>query len=711
MFQEPDYRENLSLMLSEVLHDIGVNERIVMRRRRGVMLRETMSNIRCRLTDQNGTNFYLGSQSEGTTTIGLHSDIDILAFIRDYNIIQDWSEWEHGKLNYLMIQDENTTPGYCFLQLLRDDAPLSATVFPDEHHITDRRGRILYKNTVKNEFLEGADQQHGPSIVEQGKSGLCDRDKVIAYPCKSWPQSASGWLDRQGIGRWPTQEMRRYGASTGCFVVPTGSKVSIYPELEWRISTSFTERFLMLNLNIPQIRCYVLLKMILKSFLNPHEINISSFMCKTVLLQCIENTESGIWKDNNLFTCLTYCLLELHSSVQNECCSHFIIPENNVMAGQFTAETKHDLSKSICKLIQNDRQQLLSIDIDHLGHRLQVKLNRIPHGVYYLVPSSLEIYENVLMSGNINIANGISAQHEYVINHLHNKNIRTMKQYVGKLMTFSDNGNRLEHAAFMFLGPLLFTTYGSILASSSIAENNQVSPQALVWLSAGLNSDISSSRLKLASVFYSTGDMEKAELILRHTEQQYYSYPVLPFCSCHNQPPGAVTSEFKRVCNEQSEDYIKHITAFCVRFIQGEINCVPHELQYEMFRSTQHDMIHRHEYKDFWMNWAVVDSLPFLYFLQYKIYRHLERHQNKQLALCKLFRTIATDKNLRHRETAFNILGQCMEQENRPQQAFKCYMLSLQQRARNNAANFHICKLFSGFMITGEANKNDQKKV
>ncbi|XP_060586140.1 uncharacterized protein LOC132741892 [Ruditapes philippinarum] len=360
MFQEPDYRENLSLMLSEVLHDIGVNERIVMTRRREYMLTEIISNIFNRLTDLNMTNYYLGSQSEATTTIGLHSDIDLLGCMHDYNIIQDWSEWEHGKINYLMIQDENTTPGYCYLQLLRHDEPLPVTVIPDAYCISDRRGRILYKNIVINDLLEGDEQHHGPSMAEQGQPGFYDRDKVIAFPLKSWPQSASGWFDRTGIGRWPTQEMRRYAASTGCFVVPTGSRVSAYPELEWRISTSLTERFLMCNLNITQIRCYVLLKMILKSFLNPQNgINISSFMCKTVLFHCIENTESGIWKDNNLFTCLTYCLLELHSCVQNDCCSHFIITENNLMAGQFTAETKYELLKNICDFIQNDSQWLL----------------------------------------------------------------------------------------------------------------------------------------------------------------------------------------------------------------------------------------------------------------------------------------------------------------------------------------------------------------
>ncbi|XP_060564178.1 uncharacterized protein LOC132723473 [Ruditapes philippinarum] len=699
MFQEHDYRENLSLMLSEVLDDIGVNERIVMRRRRHSMLMETMDNITNRLTDTNMTVYYLGSQSEGTTTIGLLSDFDILVCSHDYNIIQDWSEWEHGKRNYLMIQDENTTPGYCFLQLLRHDVPLPATVIPDEHHITDRSGKILLKNTIFNGAIQGA-VDHGPSLAKQGRPGLSDTDIVPSLPCKSLHQSASDWLDRQGIGRWPTQDMRRYAASTGCFVVATGSKVSVYPDLEWRISTSLAERCLMFNLNITQIRCYVLLKMILKSFLNPQdEINISSFMCKTVLLHCIENTESSIWTENNLFICLTYCLLELHSCVQNDRCSHFIIRENNLMAGQFTAEKKNELLKKISDFLQNDRQKLLTIDIDDLGHRLQVKLNMVPNGAYYY-QSSIELNEHFMTSEYLNKAYLTSVNHKLVLKHLQNKNIRTMKHCIGKLITFNINGNRLEQAAFKFLSPCVYTTYGSILASSSISENNQVSPEALVWLSAGLNSDISSSRLKLASVLYSTEYMEEAELILRHTEQQYYSNPVIPTCNCWHTPPSAPTAEYRRVCGEQSEDCIKHITAFCVKFIKEEINCVPHELQYEMFRSTQDDMIHRHQHADKWMDWAVVDSLPYLYFLQYKIYRHLQRHQDQQQALGKLIRTIATDRNLGHRETALNILGQCMEQKNRPQHALKCYQLSLQQRARNNVANFHIGKLLYRMLVS-----------
>ncbi|XP_060595011.1 uncharacterized protein LOC132749302 [Ruditapes philippinarum] len=691
MFQAPHNREQLSLMLSDVLDDLGVNERIVKKRRKLMEMEESMSSIAWVSTGRNGTFYILGSQTEGTTTMGLNSDIDYVACYNYVNVIQDLSEWELGKENYLMIQDENTTPGYCFIQLLSSD-PFPATEIPDDHQKSERRG-ILCKNTIKNSLMHFGTKQHGPAVTKQGHHNVRDVDTVFAYPCKSWPQSASAWLERQGTG-WPTNEMRKCAAKTRCFVVPVESKISVYPELEWRISTSLAEKYLMFNFNITQIRCYVVLKMILKSFLNPKgEINISSFMIKTVLFHCIENTEPSIWVDNNLWTCIICCLQELHSCVQNEHCSHFIISENNLMAGQFTSETNHELSGNISDFIQNDRHFLLRIDTDDLGYRLKIKLNMGQEKVYSSL-TSLGLPALLY----INFAFAISRNLYIFFRRLHHTNIENMLQVVNELvslMTNIDTGERhnILHTEVNFLAPFIFTTYGSALASSSFGKKTEILPEALDWLRDGLSSDVSSGRLKLASVFYSKGEMEKADEILRQTEQEYHSHYVVPICSCVSGSPETVSEDIARVCNEHNEDCIQNITAFCVQFIQQEINCVPHELQYEMFRSTQDDMIHRDPEYDVWMDWATVDSLPFLYLLQYKIYSHLQRQQEKQQALNNLIRTTFTEKTLKHRETALNILGQCMEQENRPNDAFYCYIYSLKERTRNNAAKIHICRL------------------
>jgi hypothetical protein len=495
MFQSPEYCKTLSLKLSEVLEDVGVNEKMVMKRRKILMLKESLATITRRSLGEKETIYYLGSQSEGTTTKGLRSDLDTVIVDYDYNVIQDWAEWEQSKINLLMIQDENVTPGYCFLQLLRSDEPLFETNIPDEHYIRDSNGRILLRNTIVTRYIEENIERQGPSNAISGENGYCDRDIVFAYPCNSWPQSVSQSLERPDIMRWLSSESIRYAASNDCLVVGTSSKIATYSELEWRISTSLQERCLMFNLNITQLQCYVLMKIILKTFLNAQNVSaLSSFMCKTVLLHCIENTEQNIWKRGNLFTCLSYCLIELRSYVQNENCPHFIISDNNLMAGQFTAEEKRDVLQKLCDIIQIDGRCLLRINIDDISERLQVKLTTTFH-IAYNIPTSRWIREECSSILVICLMKGISLSILVLINILSNDYIRNVKQIVSKLTYYSLHGNRLEQIVSRLLAPFVCSTLGLIMASLRIGQNNPVTHEALQWLTLGLNSDVTSGRL------------------------------------------------------------------------------------------------------------------------------------------------------------------------------------------------------------------------
>ncbi|XP_053385318.1 uncharacterized protein LOC128550388 [Mercenaria mercenaria] len=325
MFHMSNYVNNVSLTLSEVLKDIGVDEKTVLRRRRGLLLGESTARTVFQLQQRNADMYFFGSQSEGTTTPGLFSDSDRLFSLNNSNVIQDWREWEPAKNNYMMIQDETVAPGYCRLQLLRHDVPLPYNCVPNEHYFRDRE-RVLFKNTCIHAIARQGQVRHGPAHSQEGQPGWVDLDRVAGFPCISWPKQARHWLDRQGIGHWPSDNMKRYCESSGCFVVGVGSKDSDYEELEWRISTSLAERCLMYNMNITQIRCYVLMKMILKTYFKPHFGDaISSFICKTVLFHCIANTNSNQWRENNLLICLTFCLFRLYNCVLNDNCPHFIV--------------------------------------------------------------------------------------------------------------------------------------------------------------------------------------------------------------------------------------------------------------------------------------------------------------------------------------------------------------------------------------------------
>ncbi|XP_053402062.1 uncharacterized protein LOC128557790 [Mercenaria mercenaria] len=696
MSQDPDYYWTISLNLSQVLNDIGVNEKMILKRRRMVLLREIMAHSRYGLLGTNISLYHFGSQSEGSITIGLCSDSDALICDSAFIVIQDWSEWQPGRDNLLMIQDETTSPGYCLLQCLRDDEPLPLHTAlldhePDRYH-TVSRGNVLMKNTAHRDFGLAGSVINGPASSRQGSPGCCDQDFVRAFHCKSWPVEAQPWLLQQGIGRWPTEEMKRYCETTGCFVVPVSSKNGQNEDLEWRISTSHAERCLMFSLNITQLRCYILMKMILKTFINPQcDGVLSSFMCKTVLFHCIQNTCSKNWVQSNLLPCLMCCLTVLQNFVRQENCPNLMLPENNLMARRISPHNKLRIIEILQKIIQSKGRALLKIPIDDLGTRLQVKINMGEAFQYHETPG--QMYAKISTELLINITKCISVSYKFLLGSMHDGNEMVYERLSDFTLTLTRmyramGFNSLEKSALKLFAPLLSSSLGSVIASHDIYTTHSISPEALSWFSVGLNSDVASGRLKLASALCCVGDMEKAVFVLRNIEEMYDLNTVEPVCDCYDHPQYYVRQGFINKCNTGHEELIQHNTAFCVRFLQCEICCVPKELQYEMFRSTQEDRLERNEISDVWMDWAVVDSLPNLYFLQYKTYGSLQRVADQQCALAKLVTTIETERNLGHRETALNLLGQCMEQENQHIDALRCYMISLKIRARNNAANF-----------------------
>ncbi|XP_060556693.1 uncharacterized protein LOC132717274 [Ruditapes philippinarum] len=536
---------------------------------------------------------------------------------------------------------------------------------------------------------------HGPAGVQQYGPGHCDKDIVLALHCKTWSQQARQWLDQQCGGRWPSTEIKQLCSRTGCFVVPVGCRGSEYEQLEWRISTSLSERLLMFNLNITQIRCYVLMKMLIKTFINPlFKDVISSFMCKTVLFHCIANTHPNIWREYNLLSCLSLCFYLLYNNIINENCPHFIIPGNNLMRGKISSEIKPYILEILKNIINSEGVTLLGIKCDNLGSRLQLKFyNRCP------IKSSHIISGQLLQNITVGISGKLLNTYYHLQDRSPNEAVEILKSNLSKLFNCQYEG--LYKTASHIVTSLYCTILGSVLASININQYNTVSADTLEIISLGLNTDVASSKLKLASILYCVQEIQKANVVLSEIERRYDLQIVEPGCNCNVFERKTLKQGFKVLCENHNEEVLQYITALCVRFLPCEIHCVPNELRYEMFRSTQEDRVFRSIKDDEWMDYAVVDSLPYLYFLQYKINSDLGRHDEKQAALFKLVRTIKEEPNLGHRETALNILGKCMEQEGRAGDALQCYSMSLHVRGRNNVAKIHIATLISVLINSG----------
>ncbi|XP_060594782.1 uncharacterized protein LOC132749114 [Ruditapes philippinarum] len=696
----PDYTRNVSLRLSKVLDEIGVNERMVIKRRRLQLMNETLHTITTQLSQGDANVYHLGSRVEGTTTLGLNSDIDFLFTLPGYKVIEDWNEWEPDRGNLLMIQDDTVSPGYCLLQILRNDAPLSEDNVYDQYSYRDRIGRVLLKNSINNPAAGDGRVRHGPAKSRKARLGFVSQDIVLAITCQQWPLQARRWIYQHGEGQWPTYDMKQYCKDTGCFVVGVGSKGSVNEELEWRISTSLAERYLMFNLNITQIRCYVLMKMILKTFITTQcPDSISSYMCKTVMFHCISSTNNNTWNEKTLLICLNYCLIVLYNCVLNDNCPHFIIPENNLMARRFTPVTKQVIVDRLRYIINSNGSALLEIECDQLG-------NRIKYTFLRFVEIALEIERSCVISGQVvkytaNVVNKCCMAILIKMNRINNTRLlfQTLRKYL-ILMKVTHNMNQGQtKEACRTMAKFLSLHLGSTLASINIQREGVVCRESTDLVSLGLNIDVAYGKLKLASIFYCTGDFERTELILKNIEEKYDLNVVEPTCHCYAFENSGGKRAFNKLCYEADYEYIllQSITASCVRFLRGEINCCPQEFQHEMFRSSQQDLPYRSE-DDEWMDMAFVDSLPYLYFLQYKTYSNLRRHQDKQTAIFNIAKCIVKEPNFGHKETALNLLGQCMEQENKLYAALECYLLSLKIRDKNNAAKLHICRQLSSML-------------
>ncbi|KAH3752942.1 uncharacterized protein LOC127847336 isoform X4 [Dreissena polymorpha] len=119
----PEHYTALSIRMSEALDDSGAGKFTVMERRRTFMQRESTMMIYSQALGRNRECFHFGSQSEGTTTPGLQSDIDLLISHYDMNIMTDWRDWEAGMSNLLMLHDDIIPPQQYLLHIISRDTP------------------------------------------------------------------------------------------------------------------------------------------------------------------------------------------------------------------------------------------------------------------------------------------------------------------------------------------------------------------------------------------------------------------------------------------------------------------------------------------------------------------------------------------------------------------------------------------------------------
>jgi hypothetical protein len=301
------------------------------------------------------------------------------------------------------------------LQLLFADVTEPMTEIINDEYVKLREDLVVLKNSIFDRLSVRGLLKNSHSFSSSSVDGA-EADNVVGLSCKTMPRIADHWIQTHVHHRKLSSDMKRYIESNPCFIVPVGNKGSSHEGLEWKISTSHAERCLMLNLNITQIRCYVMMKMILKSFLkHPEEKGLSSCMCKNLLSLCIEKTPSE--SPSNLLKMITLCIFELQKWIIHKHCPHFIESRNNLMGRRFPHSVHVWLRKQVQNIIHWNGYALTEITTDDLGRRLQTKLN-IANILSLNAVTANEISSDISVQKMLHLALTVSRTHCQVLHAL-----------------------------------------------------------------------------------------------------------------------------------------------------------------------------------------------------------------------------------------------------------------------------------------------------
>lgn len=163
---------------------------------------------------------------------------------------------------------------------------------------------------------------------------------------------------------------------------------------------------------------------------------------------------------------------------------------------------------------------------------------------------------------------------------------------------------------------------------------------------------------------------------------------ILSFCNCTTVHNPRHLGEYAPVIQECGtyEEFLRHHMIPCVVYLPAEKDLTPPALCFEMDRAASVPPNRKESY----YNWAVVDGKVLLYFLLYLNHHHLNMGANAEADLDNIWWVVETDHQLRHRETAYNILGWIYKERGDIDQAVKCFQESLAVKRTCNAAQLHL---------------------
>ncbi|KAH3854888.1 hypothetical protein DPMN_097447 [Dreissena polymorpha] len=233
-------------------------------------------------------------------------------------------------------------------------------------------------------------------------------------------------------------------------------------------------------------------------------------------------------------------------------------------------------------------------------------------------------------------------------------------------------------------------------ASAKIADKKPITDYIYEMYKSSLRSGQICIYLKYASMLVCIHDNDRAVTLLKDIESMITSDMVqismLPEKKC-------VKPVIDRAQSLAPHEIAKILAAkiiMNVEFTTLEMNCAPSHLMYEMYKILTEDD-DRVRCNKISKEIAVIDAKPFLYYLQYLAHEETEGKYSSKIKLFNYIESLDI-RPVGLFDTAYNLKGHIFELENEASKTWQAYVTSATLVPRNNAAYWHMCRLFSQYV-------------
>ena len=304
--------------------------------------------------------YFTGSKAEGLDLPG--SDQDFMLDI-NYDFCMKLEVVEHEpsikescKKHLFVMVTDNVHPGFT---MLRNTSPtgygLLLDSFQDVNGSHFLSSCLVVRNLLsRHECRTKSIKIQGPSLEHTAE----DLDMVSSIHCSFWPSSASEWVRRTRSNGWPCIYLIKKIVDFGFHLVPIGYPCSSTNLIEWRISFSIAERYLVWSFNHTQMQMYAILKLIQKEFIkvncSTENYVLCSYFIKTFLFWKFEETDYHFWRPENFRDCLIYLLTEFCTTIKLGTLKHYFIPSFNLLEVKLTRHAQIELLQLLDSVIQYD---------------------------------------------------------------------------------------------------------------------------------------------------------------------------------------------------------------------------------------------------------------------------------------------------------------------------------------------------------------------